>query len=380
MSKHTDNIKLKLAWQTAYELRTCPDSETLFASQPDENLQRHLDICHLCREKREMQQDEQSAWSALRGKFASLAMTPGSGSDKQAGQVWTINSKFGGWREDGRFMKPPAVLLLEKIESTSGWKVSQLYSDKRLMSGGDVALNESFGFAQSWNCYSLKDDRFDKFLGAVKPEELKQVLAASVAAHEPAAEGSILSFFRSMEIEVGAFVAVTAVEELVDEWEEALQPATVYGVLENMFGSFSDIYNELKDKYKMPRLPDTIGDLFWGASEPAFATALSMSSATDTEYVNIVSKTLDGKIHIQTVKAKIKYRYRPDNTYFIEGELLDEFPTGLRLLAWLSYDNNLIAESIAPLENDSPYISFKFCNVPKEACEPKNVKFFLVTP
>ena len=90
MNKHTDDIKLKLAWQTAFELRTCPDSETLHASEPDDNLNRHLAICHVCREKREMTRNEQNVWKSLREKFSTLAMKPGTGTDKHAGQVWTI--------------------------------------------------------------------------------------------------------------------------------------------------------------------------------------------------------------------------------------------------------------------------------------------------
>jgi hypothetical protein len=223
MSIQNDDIKLKLAWQTAFELRTCPDNKTLHASDQDENLNRHLAICHVCRDKREMQQDERDAWKTLKENFATLTMKPGIGTDKQAGQVWTIKREFGGWRDDGRYIKPPSVMLLEKVDGTSGWRVAQLYSDTRLMGSSDVTLDERYGFVETWNCYSQKEDRFDKCLGGVKHEELKQVLAASVASHEPAPEGSILSFFRSMEIEVGAFMAVPAVAEMVEEWERATE-------------------------------------------------------------------------------------------------------------------------------------------------------------
>ncbi len=221
MNKHTDDIKLKLAWQTAFELRTCPDSETLHASEPDDNLNRHLAICHVCREKREMTRNEQNVWKSLREKFSTLAMKPGTGTDKQAGQVWTIKKDFGGWREDDRFIRSPSVLLLEKVDGTSGWRGAQLFGDRQLMGSGDVALDDQYGFAEAWNCYSLKDDRFEKCLGGVRPEELKQIVMASVSSFEPTSEGSILSFFRSMEIEVGSFVAMPAVVELVEEWEAA---------------------------------------------------------------------------------------------------------------------------------------------------------------
>ena len=221
MSGYIDDIKLKLAWQTAFELRTCPGSHMLYATDPDDNLKKHLAICHICREKREMPQTERDAWKTLRQKFATITMKPGIGTEKQAGQVWTIKSEFGGWREDGRYVTPPTILLLEKIDGTSGWQVAQLYRDARLIGTGDVALDECYGFAETFNCYALKDDRFDKFLGGVNPDELKKVVKASIAVHDPAPEGSILSFFRSMEIEVGAYFAVPAVAELVAESEAA---------------------------------------------------------------------------------------------------------------------------------------------------------------
>ncbi len=225
MSNHNNDIKLKLAWQTAFELRTCPDSKTLQSSEPDENLQKHLAICHVCRDKRAMEQEERNAWKVMKERFASLAMKPGVGTDKHAGQVWTLKREFGGWGDDGRFSKPPSVMLLEKVDGTSGWRVAQLFNDARLMGNGDILLGEQYGFAEGWNCYSLKDDRFEMCLGGVNTEEFKQVLAASGASHEPAPEGSILSFFRIMEVEVGAFVAVPAVAELVEEWESAAQEA-----------------------------------------------------------------------------------------------------------------------------------------------------------
>lgn len=221
MSTNNDSIKLKLAWQTAFELRTCPDSDTLHAPEPDEHLKKHLAICHVCRAKREMNNNELNAWKVMKDKFTSIAIKPGTGTEKHAGQVWTIKKEFGGWRADGRFTKPPSVVLLEKVDGTSGWRVAQLYNDKRMMGAGDVALDDCYGFAEAWNCYSLKDDRVEKCLGGIPSEQLQQVVSASTTSCEPAAEGSILSFFRSMEIEVGAFVAVPAVMELVEEWESA---------------------------------------------------------------------------------------------------------------------------------------------------------------
>lgn len=224
MNENNHAMRLKLAWQTAFVLRTCPDKNTLLASDPDDNLKRHLSICHVCREKRTIPQHEWDASKSLFDKFASAAMKPGIGTDKQEGQVWTIKSEFGGWRKDARFIRPPSVILLEKVAGTSTWRVAQLHNYDHLMGNGDVTLDERYGYAEAWNCYSLKNDSFDKCLGVVKPEEFQQVLAASVTTHDPAPDGSVLSFFRKMEIDIGTFVtAPTEGEMLENSTEEVLE-------------------------------------------------------------------------------------------------------------------------------------------------------------
>ncbi len=224
MSKFNDEMSLKLAWQTAYELRTCPDENTLYSEKIDANLQKHLSICHSCREKRAIDPEERKAWKMLQAKFADTTIRPATDIAKQAGQVWMLAKRCGGWRDDARFINQPTVLLLNKIPPAS-WKVAQLYHDKRLMGVGDVQLNGRFGFAEGWNCYSLREDRLDCCLGVVSAEEAESVLAASMIACEPAEEGSFLSFFRMTEIEVGTFVAVPLVMELAEEFEAATEKA-----------------------------------------------------------------------------------------------------------------------------------------------------------
>ncbi len=211
MSRYNDELKLKLAWQVAYEQRTCPPADVLFAEHIDEHLQQHLSFCESCRENREMDQEEKAAWQKVFDKMEQ-ATARVEVESRQAGQVWTLKKALGGWQEDGRYLSPPTVLLLK--QNGASWKVAQLYADKRLMGEGDVWLGDSFGFAQGWNCYALKDDQLDVYIGAATSEQLRQVMAPASASHEPAAEGTILSFFRALEIETGAFVAVPAVKDV----------------------------------------------------------------------------------------------------------------------------------------------------------------------
>jgi hypothetical protein len=376
MNGHTDDIKLKLAWQTAFELRTCPDNKTLHSADPDDNLKKHLSFCHVCREKREMLQDERDAWKTLREKFATITMKPGIGTEKQAGQVWTIKSEFGGWREDGRYIKTPTVLLLEMIEGTSGWRVAQLYGDTRLMGAGDVALDECYGFAEAFNCYSLKDDRFGKCLGGVKLEELKKVLVASINAHDSAPEGSILSFFRSMEIEVGGYVAVPAVAELVDDWETELSGNEAF--LQKIIGSLADVYENLS-RFKLPEFPTSLIDLLSETIDPLGISPVVASTSVPLS-VNIIIKEIDETITIRTVGATLTDNNWEDGDYYVAGKLNIIQSEELFLVASLNLNGKVVCECQSYIEKDSPYFDIVFSDVPKDAGAIENLKFILVRP
>ncbi|MDD2364542.1 MAG: hypothetical protein PHN84_00110 [Desulfuromonadaceae bacterium] len=222
MSRYNDELKLKLAWQSALEQRTCPGSDILCAETIDDNLQKHLSFCETCRENRAMQLEERTAWQGLLDKMSGKAMQPASDIAKQEGQVWTLKKELGKWQEDGRYFQPPMLLILNKSKNNAVWKVAQLYEDKRLSGNGDVLLDDRFGFAESWNCYDVREASLGLCFGCVKEEELKQVVACSRATYPPVPDGSILSFFRSMELEVGAFVLLPAVVEVLESEKECV--------------------------------------------------------------------------------------------------------------------------------------------------------------
>lgn len=219
MDTTLDNMQLKRAWQTAFELRLCPDGDTLFAEVPDEKLERHLHLCHVCRDKRDMPLEQRTAWLELMQRLAVSGQQPARPDKPMRGQVWAIKQSLAGWGEDGYFYKPPTVLLLEKIEGSCGFKAVQLYGDRVLMGEGDTWLDDRFGFAQGWNCYTIHEDALDGCWGAVSERILDQVLNAVVMSHAPVEEDSILYFFRRMELNVGARVALPSVAVLVEEWE-----------------------------------------------------------------------------------------------------------------------------------------------------------------
>lgn len=376
MDTTLDNTQLKRAWQTAFELRLCPDGDTLFTEVPDEKLGRHLHLCHVCRDKRDMPLEQRTAWLELMQRFAVSGQQPAKPDKPMRGQVWSIKQSLAGWGEDGYFYKPPTVLLLEKIEGSSGFKAVQLYGDRVLMGEGDTWLDHRFGFAQGWNCYTIHEDALDGCWGAVSEKSLDQVLNAVVMSHAPVEEDSIFYFFRRMELNVGARVALPSVAVLVEEWNESLAVAANESMLERFFGSLSAAYSKLK-YINTPDFADSLMDLLTGARDPR--GPLPVAAATSAQMpVNIVAKQLDGTISIKTIGAVVTDDDWQDDIYFVAGRL-DEAPQEeLYLLASLNHKGQVISECQNKINKGSPYFDIVFRGIPKEASRIENLKFLLV--
>lgn len=376
MNRYTDELKQKLAWQAAYELRTCPPDEILLAHTVDGNLRKHLTICHLCRQRRELQTVELQAWETLKNRFADNTVQPATGTARQPGQVWTISSKAGGWDENGRYLQPPAVLLLMRKDSSTNWLVSQLYADKRLMGQGDIELGETFGFAQGWNCYQIADSMLDKCIGCVTEEQLGQMLnlAEKAAADDLPADKPLLAFFREMERGVALFVQ----NRLVDQRRKKAEPVTLANdeVLEQLFGTVVSAYRKLVG-YRLPEYADTLFDLLSGASDYNAATPVTASTSIQLQ-VNIVSKQLDDALTIKTVLAALTDSNWEDGDYYVAGKLCEAQPENLFLVASLSHNGEILSECQGHIEKDSPYFDIIFKGLKKDVCSTENLKLILV--
>lgn len=372
MSRYNDELKIKLAWQSAVEQRTCPGSDILYAETIDDNLQKHLSFCETCRENRAMQLEEKTAWQGLLDKMSGKAMQPARNIAKQEGQVWTLKKELGKWQRDGRYIQPPMVLLLSKLENETAWKVAQLYEDKRLSGDGDVPLDDRFGFAECWNCYELKEASLGLCFGCVSEENLERVFSSSLAEYPPEVDGSILSFFRSMEIEVGAFVAAAAIPELVTEGfrNEAF--------LQKVFGTLAEAYEKLST-FKLPEYADSLIDLLSGARNPYGVSPVVAATSVPLQ-VNVVIKQQDGAITIKTVGAILSESNWEDGDYYIAGKLKEVQQEDLFLVASLNVNGNVVCESQSSIENGSPYFDIIFKSVAKEASAINNLKFILVKP
>lgn len=371
MNRYTEELKQKLAWQAAFELRTCPPDEILLAEHVDQNLQRHLSICHLCRQQRELSKADLHAWEILKNRFADNTVRPATGTARQPGQVWTISSTAGGWNDEGRYLQPPTVLLLAQKDRSATWLVSQLYPDKRLMAQRDVELGEIFGFAQGWNCYQVTDSILDKCIGRVTQEQLDKVLKLSeTSSDEVPANNSVLAFFRELERGVGAQVQDQDIASAYTPSNET--------VLEQLFGSIASVYKKLTG-YSVPDYAETLLDLLVGVSAPQAVVPVTAATGI-TLQVNIVSKQLDGALTIKTVTASLTDSNWEDGDYYVAGKLHETLPENLFLVASLSQDGTVVSECQSSIEKGSPYFDIIFSNVAEDICSIDNLTFILVKP
>jgi hypothetical protein len=217
---NNQKLQEKLAWQTAYQLRACPDDALLFSGKARKapTMAAHLATCAFCNERLELNKDERSAFADFSQQMSKRLQQPVKTTPK-AGQIWTLSAKSAGWGSRNRHYNPPRVLLLNAIEGSKGFIASQLFSEKALMGQSDVWLNNSFGFAEAWNTYSVHADMLESCWGEVSKSLLTDVCRAADKDWESSPEGSLLQSFRQIEVSVASFFSMQAVAQLAEEYE-----------------------------------------------------------------------------------------------------------------------------------------------------------------
>ena len=194
-----------LAWKKALILRGCPPADILFGPE-DELLGAHLDICPACRDSLVMKADERAQWTALADVLLSGQLP--SPAQKTPGQVWRIRGNLAGWGPKYRYCNPPLVLILE-LQDDELAHVAQIYPGDDFLTEEDVFL-PGLGFAQPWNTYSLAVNDLESFQGEAPKtltEAVPKVLMRSQGAFADLDEASPLFWFRTMELDLGAYFA-----------------------------------------------------------------------------------------------------------------------------------------------------------------------------
>lgn len=367
MSRYNDELKLKLAWQAACEQRTCPPSEILYADVIDSNLKKHLTFCDSCRESRAIAKDDARGFQRLFSGLVPNAVESASDDLKQSGQIWKISKSLEKWLKDGRYFSTPSVLLLSEYGGGGAWKVAQIFSDKRLMSEGDIWLCDQFGFAQAWNTYTIDKNSLQCLLGCVKENQFAEVVKAAALQFAPMDENSIISFFRKMEITVGENVTVATRVSLKIE-----------SFLEGIFGSIADVYHKLS-KFKLPEYADSLLDLLAYVRDPNAVTPLTAATSQPL-LVNVIIKQHDGAITIKTVAATLTENNWEDGDYYVAGRLNEVQDEEMFLVASINVNGKIVCEHQSRMEKGSPYFDILFKSVPKEGCTIDNLRFILVKP
>lgn len=367
MDRNISPTDLQQAWQTAFQLRTCPTDAVLRAIIPDKNLERHLSSCSICREKRDMPAEQVGAWQNLFDKFAPQIHQ--AINDPQPGQIWIIRKELSRWGDDGYYYSPPNVMLLENLDRHR-FLVVQLYSDKRLMGEGDIWLGDRFGFAQSWNTYAISRDSLECWLGIATDKQVAEVIQAGAVKPSPIEEHTALSFFRTLEKTAGSYAALLPVIE------EVTEPSLNEAFLQRIFGSLAATYDKLA-KFKLPEYADSLIDLLSGTTDPHSISPVTAATSMPLQ-VNIVMKQMDGTITIKTVGATLMENNWEDDDYYVAGKLKEIQEEDLTVVASLYVKDSVVCECQSTIEKGSPYFDIVFKAVPKESSSINNLKFILV--
>ncbi|MDW7774391.1 MAG: hypothetical protein SCH71_16010 [Desulfobulbaceae bacterium] len=199
-----------IAWLRAWRYRCCPPADILHGKS-DARLREHLQLCPWCRQDRKDGQ--------LNFETSSLATIPQDQQDPGPGQLWAVSPHLGDWGPKGRYYSPPVVIIVE-CPDQNALTVVQTYDDLVFAGMNDLPLNNEFsGFAEPWNCYTIRREDLGFYLGRISDDLLRTLQQPLTRENNTPETGSLVWFFRQMEVETGFFFASKAVEELMAEYE-----------------------------------------------------------------------------------------------------------------------------------------------------------------
>lgn len=227
-----------LAWKAAWRMRCCPPDALLFGKNTRE-LQRHLRTCPWCSEERQQHLTETFSFPEIKPTREKTKLP-------SPGELWSLKQELGGWGPKNRYYAPPLVVIIASHKHSV--EVCQTYGDTQLAGEDDLEFESNkIGFCQPWNRYTLRLEDLASCFGAVFSSIDQRFFTAGKKQEQPFETGSLLWFFRQMEVETGFFFATKAVATLMNQYENNIQ--TVAQQLK-------------KHGLNLPKqLPDTLHDL-----------------------------------------------------------------------------------------------------------------------
>ena len=211
MNKSTEKERLEQSWLLAHQFRCCPPDHVLTGEMSDE-LKCHLETCPFCRVDRAISLPQVTLDPAVVDKREQPRPQPG--------ELWSLQPSCGGWGPKNRYYNPPVVLVIGMTSSDYA-QVVQISGAVELAGSDDLLLDNGLsGFAEPWNRYTLQTRELHSCLGRIprqRVEDLHQHIAAEHSAPMP---GSLLWFFRQMEVETGWFFASRALDAFLEQPED----------------------------------------------------------------------------------------------------------------------------------------------------------------
>jgi hypothetical protein len=198
MSKSSTDSRMTEAWLLAWQLRCCPPDAVLAGELSDE-LRQHLDLCPLCR------REHAEALPSIRLNLPADSLT-----DQQQprpGELWSLQPSLGGWGPKQRYYNPPLVLITA-VEGKDNVHLVQTFGNVDFAGPDDLLFDNGLsGFIEPWNQYTLQRTALQTCLGQVSTQllsRLQERIDSDPSSPEP---GSLLWFFRQMEVETGWYFA-----------------------------------------------------------------------------------------------------------------------------------------------------------------------------
>lgn len=318
--------EMRLAWQTALQARGCPPDRVLSGEDRDSSLSHHLSTCPFCSEAAAMGREEFEE-TALARELRRFSM-PRPEAEPAPGQVCRVSERCVGWGPKGRYYNPPWVLVLDLPGDLPGAaRVAQIYDDPVLAGPGDIPLGDDV-FAESWNTYTLREEDLECCGGCVDEETLRQVKEGAALDWPAPPAGTHLEAFRRLEVEVAAFFALQALEEIMKRRERS--------PLEGLRALFPDgetLKGELSGVYPQIAWPEATGDaadLLARARFPESELPLAAAGEGETLPANLVV-VRRGTVQLSPILWELRVLTPKEGGTVVGGKALASLPPRVEL-------------------------------------------------
>jgi hypothetical protein len=298
-----------VSWLRVWRHRCCPP-EHILKGDVTVPLTRHLEACPWCTEDLE---GPATGMHPAPESLQSMEFVP------SAGQVWAVDMHLAGWGPKNRYYNPPLVLVTDRPDEHA-CTVMQVSDAGQFKAADDIVLDNGLaGFAQPWNRYTVGAEDLTLYFGTVSDDLLKKV-AAWTGKDAPEMEpGSLLWYFRNLEVETGFFFAQQAVGRLMaaragDEASPA-PPELGYADAAEMKTDIARL------PLNFPAAPQktTSPVLFLAALRPKDRD-LPMAAAQARRITALVFQTVDGRIRgVTTENFVITHLEHHEDMLYVSG-------------------------------------------------------------